>query len=254
MPLILTVTPDQIHLAQPYNLRLAHMAYRIGPGPHLLRASIPVSLRGGYMVISDQQFDTRGDLNPFLQEVVRECSIRSFEGVICDFEGSFSVLLGKLISALGEGLARRNLPLFVTEAYASSSNHAKVIVSSAISGGSLRQRLKEVMEQYGEKRVAMTVERMAEDFYLPAPGGTGTTLTQEELKNRIARRGPSIYFSSELCAHYFTYMNRDSGAHFVLFDDASSIRKKIQIAHQAGITDILLVYAEVDDLLTELLE
>jgi hypothetical protein len=254
MPLILTVSPEQLHLAEPYAQRLAHMCYRIGSGPHLLRANIPVNLRGGYMVLSDLQFDNRGDPSLFYQEVLKECASRSFEGIICDFEGSYSVFLSRIISALGELLSKRNMPLFVTEAYGTSSDHSKVLISSAISGGSLRQRLWDAASQFGEKRVAMTIEKMAEDFMLPSPTGSGMSLTQEELQNRISRRGPSIYFSNELCAHYFTYMNRDSGAHFVLFDDGMSIRKKIQIARQAGISDIILVFTEVQEILKEILE
>ena len=77
---------------------------------------------------------------------------------------------------------------------------------------------------------------------------------REELQERLEERAPSVFFSSELCAHYFTYMSRQNGAHFVLFDDAGSIRKKLQTARSMGITSAVLAYPQVDDLLEEILK
>ena len=79
-------------------------------------------------------------------------------------------------------------------------------------------------------------------------------LTREELRQRLEEQAPSVFFSSELCAHYFTYMSRQNGAHFVLFDDAGSIRKKLQVARNLGISSAVLAYPQVDDLLPELLK
>ena len=108
-------------------------------------------------------------------------------------------------------------------------------------------------EKTAAERVALAVERVAEDFYLPSPTGQGMPLTREELQKRIAERAPSVFFSNELCAHYFTYMSRQNGAHFVLFDDAGSIRKKLQIARSLNIADAVLAYPQVEDLLEEIL-
>ncbi len=66
-------------------------------------------------------------------------------------------------------------------------------------------------------------------------------------------REPAVFFSNELCAHYFTYMNRQNGAHFVLFDDAASIRKKLYLARSLDISDALLPYPAVADILRDIL-
>ena len=251
--LILTAPPDCAKAAQETGLTVAHMAYRIGGGPHLFRANMPVAVRGGFMVIDDRGFDGRGAATPFCHEVLRECAARGFSGVICDFEGRPLQLLAKAVEELGELMQKRGWPLYVTEAYGGYSDRAKVLISSALSGGSLRQRLQEAAEQYGPGRVALAVERVAEDFFLPSPTGQGTPLTREELKERMEERAPSVFFSSELCAHYFTYMSKQNGAHFILFDDAGSIRKKLQIARSLDIADAVLAYPQVDDLLPDLL-
>lgn len=249
--LLLAVPPAQVRGAARFHLPLAHVAYRVGGGPHLFRASIPVSIQGGYMVIDNAGFSGGGEPGPFCQEVLRECAARGFTGAVCDFSGRPVPPLSAIVQNLGEAFQRRGWPLYVTEGYGGCSDKCRVLISSALSGGSLRQRLQEAVQRFG--RVVLAVERVAEDFYLPSPTGQGTPLTRDELAQRLEERAPQVYFSTDLCAHYFTYMSDASGAHFVLFDDAGSIRKKLQLARQLDIGEALLPYAQVDDLLPELL-
>ena len=53
MPLYLAATPDRLTRARAVTPRLAHVAYRLGPGSELLAAPLPPALRGGLMVLSD---------------------------------------------------------------------------------------------------------------------------------------------------------------------------------------------------------
>lgn len=251
--LILTVPPADSRAALGYGVPVAHMAYRVGGGPHLFRATMPVSVRGGLMVIDDTGFDGLGESAPFCQEVIRECMARSFDGVICDFEARPFSILGKIIAELGELMHKRSWPLYVTEPYARYSDKTKVLISSALSGGSLQQRLYEAAEQYGPTRVALAAERVCRDFFLPSPTGQGSPMTIEELRRRMDELAPSVFFSNELCAHYFTYMSPQNGAHFILYDDAGSIRKKLQIARSLDISDAVLTFPQVSDLLPDVL-
>ena len=252
--LILTAPPEQAAAARESGLTVAHVAYRIGGGPHLFRARMPVSVRGGLMVIGDQGFDgSGGEAAPFCQEVLRECAARGFTGVLCDFEGRPLPLLVQILRELEELLQKRGWPLYVPESYGSYTAGARVLISSALSGGSLSQRLRDALNQYGQGRVVLAVERVAEDFFLPSPDGQGTPLSREALSTMLEQRAPSIFFSDQLCAHYFTYMARDNGAHFVLFDDAGSIRKKLLLARNLGIRQAVLAYPQVDDLLEDIL-
>ena len=63
---------------------------------------------------------------------------------------------------------------------------------------------------------------------------------------------PSVFFSGELCARYFTYMNREGGAHFVLFDDGDTLRRKMEVARRAGIHTFLAAWPEVADCVEQL--
>ena len=254
LKLILTAPPDQMQAALSFGLPLAHMAYRVGPELRLLRSALPETVQGGFMMIDDQGFDGRGNATPLCQDILRECAGRGFEGVILDFEKPPSALQGKVVSELAALMTKRGRPLYVPEAYASYSDKTKVVISSALSGGSLTARLSESADRYGAERLALGVERVAEDFFLPAPNGQGAALSREALKKRIAERSPSIFFSKELCAHYFTYMSKQTGAHFVLFDDAGSIRQKLRIAGKLNIRSAILAFPQVEDLLAKVLE
>ena len=251
--LILTTPPSTAREASSHGFPVGHMAYRVGPGAQLLRSNIPMNLRGGLMVVDGASFDGRGDQVAFCQQMIRECSARGFDGAILDFEGQPYPLLGQIIHRLGGMFSRRGWPLYVTEAYAGYSDQTKVIIPSALSGGSLAKRIEESVERFGPHRVALGIQRTAEDFTLPSPSGCGTPLSREELERQIKMRGAATFFSDELCAHYFTYMSRQNGAHFVMFDNASSIRKKILLAKRFGLCACILAWPEVDDILSAIL-
>ena len=206
------------------------------------------------MVIDNTGFDGRGEAGPFCQEVLRECMARGYDGILCDFEGHPLQVLAQAVRTLGELTKKRGWPLYVTEAYAPFSDSAIALIPPPCPAAPSSSAFREAVERFGAARVALAVERVAEDFFLPPPPARGCPLTREELRQRLEERAPSVFFSSELCAHYFTYMSRQNGAHFVLFDDAGSIRKKLQVARNLGISSAVLAYPQVDDLLPELLK
>ena len=64
---------------------------------------------------------------------------------------------------------------------------------------------------------------------------------------------PACFFSIPLCTYYFTYIGDDSKPVFVLFDDAASLQRKLDIGAGLGISEAFFVYAEVEDILPDLL-
>lgn len=251
--LILTTPPDRLAQARQTGLTLGHMAYRVGRGPHLYRAGDRTPLRGGLMVVDVRGFDGQGDPSALCQQLLRECSARSFSGIICDFEGAPLPMLERMLARLDDLTARRGLCLYVPEVYGHRTRRARVLISSALSGGSLTGRLEQAALTFGGwERLALGVERVAEDFPLPSPTGCGQPLSREELSQLMKQRTPNVFFSGELCSRYFTYVSRESGAHFVLFDDGSTIRKKLQLAYQLGIRKAVVALPEVDDVLHQL--
>ena len=240
---IITLPPQQLPALRGWQAVPAHLAYRLGPGPHLFRAGSTVP-RGGLMVVDDRDFDGLGPTGPLCQEILRECQAREFSGAVLDFENRLPPL-EQIAAALDEALARRGRTLYVPEAYGARAPHARVMIPSALSGGSLRRRLEEALERCGESRVVLALEKRREDFSLPSPTGSGKPLSEEELEQLKRRLSPSVFFSGDLCARYFTYMSRENGAHFVLFDDGDTLRHKVEVARGLGIRTFLAPWAEI---------
>ena len=78
---------------------------------------------------------------------------------------------------------------------------------------------------------------------------TCVPLTQEQL--HALARGRSIFFSEPLCARYFT-CSAGGAPHFVLFDDADTIRCKLAVAAELGIGTALLDYGQTADVLAQI--
>lgn len=249
--LFLAAKPGDINAAGSWGQPLAHLAYRVGGGPHLFRANGPATPQGGLMVIDDTGFTGGGEPEGFCNEVLRECAARRFGGVVCRFLERPAPVLIQAVGKLGELCRGRGLELYVSEGYGGAGAPGKVLIPTALSGGSLRGRLEQAGERYGQSRLALWVERRAEDFLLPSPSGAGSPLTREELQRRREEHGADVFFSGELCAHYFTYMAGERG-HFVLFDDAGSIRKKLRLGEELGIRTAFLEYGDMGEELGEL--
>ena len=70
-------------------------------------------------------------------------------------------------------------------------------------------------------------------------------LSREELSIRM--QGRSVFYAEDLSARYFTY-RRGGQTHFVLFDDAGTLRRKIEMGQALGIREGFVMLPEVEDL------
>ena len=240
---IVALPPNSGRLLRGRGASAAHLAYRVGRGPRLLRLGEAGDLRGGLMVVGQGDYRRPGDPALFCREVVQECRSRGFSGAVLDFEQRFP-FWERLAGRLDEVLARQGLRFFVPESYGQAAPHAGVLISSALSGGTLSGRLREAGERFGLDRVTLALERSAEDFTLPSPTGCGTPLSREELEHRLDTGRPCVFFSVGLCARYFTYMDASGGAHFVLFDDDDTMLRKVEEGRRAGVRRFFLPHTE----------
>ena len=248
----LTTPPQRSREAVTYGVPVAHMAYRIGGSGRLYRAELPIALRGGLMVLASGGFTGTGDPAQLVRDIQREGFARKYDGILCDFEGETTQFLKKTVAFLAESCTRSGWGLYVTEAYAEVAAGCMVLIPTALSSGSLEARLRQKVERYGSQRVALAVQRMAQEFRLPAGTDEGRPLERAELAARINRHTPAVFFDRNLCAHYFTYME-GGAAHFVLFDDSGSLLRKAELADMLGIQKIFFTFPEVEDILPRLL-
>ncbi len=249
MTLYLTAAPDRLAQARAATAQLAHAAYRIGLGSQLLAAPLPAALRGGLMVVSDRQVPAVAQPEPLARQLVRVCLRRGFSGVVLDLEelpeGRWAEDRAALIRQLAPLLGAYGRRLYVPEIYAAASPETVVLLCTALSGGSLQGRLEETCAAYGAQRLALDLERLMMDFPLPCPSGEGIRLSREELAIRM--QGRSVFYAEDLCARYFTY-RRGGQTHFVLFDDAGTLRRKIEMGQALGIREGFVMLPEVEDL------
>ncbi len=238
---ILAANPNQEnHIPSEQHPDIAHIAYQVAPGPKLMRAGTQMPGQGGFLYISPAPSVLGRNYSFFLHQLLRECQARRYSGVIADLPPHQAALAADMDHLLhAQGLA-----LYVPDCYAQQAPHAKLMVSTAISGGSLRHRLLDAVRCFGRDRVIPALERTTADFLLPSQTGEGTSLSSESLSLLQARVRPDLYWSSDLCARYFTYSEQGQ-PHFVLFDDGESLRAKLRLASELGLNRCLVAWGDL---------
>lgn len=246
MQIYYAVTAEDFREAVGKGRKFAHIAYRIGADSSLLRRTPPLQTHGDLMSVSDADAPAVDDPDALCGAVVRECLRRGYRGAVLDFEGVPRDDLQAFARALGPRLRGNRRVLYVAPSCADADPDAVSLVCTAISGGNFAERLREeIGRRGGAERVALDVQRLRMDFRLPAPTGEGVPLTAAEFETLRGDR--TTYFSADLCARYFTCA-LDGQAHFVLFDDADTIKRKLAVGETLGIGTAFLQWPEIRDI------
>ncbi|MBE6995574.1 MAG: hypothetical protein E7429_02415 [Ruminococcaceae bacterium] len=227
---------------------LACAAYHIGAGSSLLRQNALLTVPpGGVLCVSDQNAPFIDDPDTLCAAAVRECSRRAYDGVLLNFTQPPTQDRLTFAARLARILRSEQRRLYLPESYGVSIPDAAILLDTALSGGSLTEHLQEAAARWGTHRLALDVSRVRMQFPLPCPSGVGTSLSEEVFQALMAQEAPAVFFSPELCARYFTYVS--SGAtRFVLFDDADTLKEKLRLGQQFGISAAFFRWAEIADL------
>lgn len=232
-------TPDEPPCPSGPHLIPARLSHRIAPSGQLLRLNSPYSSPGGILVVCGGKEPPLTSPAPLCSAILGECLRSRARGLFPDFEIP-SPFSHELIRLLSPKLSRLGITLFLPELLAPLSPHCRILIPSALSGGSLALRLREAVEQYGADRMVLCLQPAAEDFLLPCPTGKGTPLTPPQLSALLEQNRPQSHFSAALCTHYFTY--RTGGEyHLVLFDDDDCLCRKITCARYCGISRFFIL-------------
>lgn len=181
------------------------------------------------------------------EQLLTEAQRVGAAGLVVDCERNIPPVQS-FVQALDAACANKELPLFVPLSQAQAVSHASLIVDTALSGGSLWERFGRLAEQY-PGRIAADLRPISRDFLLPAPDSEGTPLQAEAREALRRRAGAQTFFSRELCARYFTYMDQAGNGHFVLYDDDDTLREKCACLQSLGIAPIFARYPDVRTLL-----
>ena len=244
--LILVCTGEDSRAAARCALPLLQLCIGAGPNGALSRLCLPAHSQGCYLGVSDLGLD--GSIPRFCAEaLLHEAQKNEMQGIFADFERDVPAV-HTLLRQLDALLHPAGLPLFVPLCQAEHVKYAELVVETALSGGSLDDRFRELMTRY-PGRIAAALRPVSADFSLPAEDGEGAPCTAEERQALQAAHGAQAFFSRELCAKYFTYMDDEQAGHFVLFDDASTIETKLHRLSALGITRIFALYPDVSPFL-----
>lgn len=218
------------------------MAYTLEPNGALTR--VPSPPRGGLMGLRDRGGALR-TAAPLCRAIVSECRKNGYRGVLADLDPTAQDRL-PFLTQLSRALIAQGRVLYCPMQLPAEG--ARLLVGTAVSGGSLRALLESAVNRFGAERLALDLERVRMDFPLPCPTGCGVPLKAEEF-DVLRRKAPdAVFYSRELMANYFTYSSAE-GTRFVLFDDAQTLRKKCALAASLGIEEAFVMYPEVADLL-----
>ena len=248
LQIFLAVSPAEAQAASGYHRPLAHAAYRIGNDSSLLRRNLPLQAHGGLLCISDRHAPPITNPTTLCQGVLRECHRRSYQGVLLDFEETPGPDRIAFISQLEHLLLGQRKTLYLPEYCMDAAPKSIGLICTALSGGTFEQRLRDAIAHRGSaSRLALDVQRLCMDFTLPCKSGEGSPLSREQFKALVQQERPSFFFSPELCTRYFTY-TKDNAAHFVLFDDAETLRQKLNRGTGLGFSAAFFMWPEIQDL------
>ncbi len=169
----LAVTPAEAASCRGFTVCAARpIAYAVGDGGRLLRSELPRGAQGGLLGLSDRCNGPLPELPMLCRAILGECHVHRFGGVLADFEGGAREDRLPFLSRLGAMLTQSGRRLYVPESFAVPE--ASVLVCTALSGGTLRERLSDAAARRGTQRVARsTVSAFAMDFVLPCRSGEG---------------------------------------------------------------------------------
>ena len=243
MPELYFITsPAEAATAAKWGHSLAHMAY--GTGETQLELTVgPLALttRGGWMVLTDHHLPPEGDVRHFAAQVRQEYRARQYQAVFLDFEQPANDYAYELIAAVSAS----GLPLVVPETYANVFPHALVLIDSAISGGNIKSYLEEKNNRW-LNRICLALHPLRMRFPLPSKQTEGENIARPDLY--AALENTQSYFSKDLGCRYFTQRIQNR-FFFTIYDDADSLRYKLDLAEQLGIRTAVALYREIETFL-----
>lgn len=242
----LCVSPAETTQASQEGFPLCHMAYRIGKDFRLYRSGVGVNVRKGIMLLSNFGLEyTEIYSSILLHDIKRECDLRSYSGILCDFEKSADERLIRFLYEAENMFPDLGIDLYVPATYADHAPKSHVLISSAVTAGSFVESMSNAIERYPSQRIALYYDPICVDIVIPSPSGERTTITRSKLVELIREYRPLSYYSHELCSYYFTYRDNANSSHFVLYDDERSMVRKLETARRVGIKQAFILYEDV---------
>ncbi|NLM61376.1 MAG: hypothetical protein GX193_04780 [Clostridiales bacterium] len=251
----LCISPAETSSASQAGFPLCHMAYRIGKEFRLYRSGIGINVRNGLMLLSDYGLDSSELYSSMLiRDIKRECDLRGYTGVVCDFENGENEMLKNFLYEADGYFSQCGIQLYVHESYENIAPKSKVLISTDVTGGSFLNHLNRAVDQYTPDRIALFYDPVCIDFVMPSPSGDKDRIPRSSIAELLRKYNAISYYSHELCSYYFTYRDDNRQSHFVMYDDERSMLKKLGAARQARFKEAFVLYSDAKNCIDQLHE
>ncbi len=237
--------------AMKHGLPILHLCLGLTKNGALQRLQLQTVKTRCYIGISDPPKDLAPcSAERIAADLVFEVKRVEALGVFADFERD-TPQSRALLTAFDFALNEAGMPFYVPLSCGRTLRHAVLTTSTALSGGSLSSHVSQLQSVYGNDRVAAFLQPVSQDFTLPSNTPDGVNLTEAERNELLLRTHSQTFFSRELCAKYFTYTGNDGRAHFVLFDDVSTLEAKLMQLSRLGVPSVFALYPDAEPLLNK---
>lgn len=125
------------------------------------------------------------------------------------------------------------------------------VITSSLTGGCLFEYFEEIHARFDT--FAVSIERMSVEFPLPCGRNDVRTISSHELRSKIARYSPDIFFSPQMQCKYFLYTPDNEHIFAVLFDDAETLSGKLRLSKKHGASHAFLVASEISGILNDII-
>lgn len=239
--LFLAYSLNNSHPVCPEAFTPVPFVYQVAPSGQLLRGGQEALPTGSVLMIGGDTPPSSAGMDWFCRQVLSECHAQQAVGVMANWV--CSIAGQQTAQRLEPILSRNQLSFWVPESFAQAVPTAQILLSSQLSGGTLRRRLQEALAQYGN-RITLAIECTPWDFSLPCADGQGTALTLPTMRELFTQHRCRAWFSSEFCCAYFTYQQEEQ-IHLVLYDNAASVQAKLELAAELNLSGTLLFWDEI---------
>ena len=236
--------------AYSFGLPVALTSYKTGQGFHLYRTQLP-DIRPALIYIDCTQFNGYGPHRLLCGEMMGECIARGAGGIVLDIS-DFTPAVVSFCKYLSESAKTNGLTVYLPYVPGISIENVTSLVSSDTDRGSLELLLRSAASELGADNIALDIERVFRSYPLSRRRNAPQDMTGASPEELIAEYGAASFFSDDLCINYFTYRKQD-GVYMTLYDNAHSIRKKLELADKLGIKKAFLYYPKTEDMVSELI-
>ncbi len=216
------------------------MAYEVARGLRLNRSPTVPSPRGErLMEVSCRRLTGFGPQAALAESILRQCLIYGFSGAVLDLPRPTPALMA-LAELMSDRFRPRGLSLYLPEGYGGIPGNPTILVSAQSYCAPYIDRLRALAGRFGAGRLALRLDTRPADFLLPA---------RRSLPSRLPSPVPGgvqpdrVFYSECHEANYTSFLDRGR-VRLVMWDDANSVKRKLEIAENIGIHTAFLDFEE----------